>query len=149
MNFEIKVLITEEELRALFLVFQEAFPHFSWSQEDFLATVKNPRMLFIGAFFQEKLVGGIQFSFLFEEAELLNLAVARKMQKKGLGSQLLKAGEIELLKQGIEKIFLEVRKSNFSAQKLYEKQGFYLLNQRKNYYQSPTEDALIYCRDVF
>ena len=41
-------------------------------------------------------------------------------------------------------ITLEVRKSNENAIKLYEKCGFKLIGERKNFYSKPTEDALIY-----
>lgn len=147
MNFKIKILTTEEDVTALFLLFHEIFPHFSWSKEDFLRTFKNPQSLLVGAFLENELVGGSQFSYLFEEAELLNIAVAKKVQKKGLGSSLIQKGQQELACFGVEKIFLEVRESNLSAQKLYEKNGFLLLSRRKNYYHHPLEDALIYCQD--
>ena len=40
---------------------------------------------------------------------------------------------------------LEVRKSNISAQKLYEKNGFKKISVRKNYYDN-IEDAFIYLK---
>ena len=49
----------------------------------------------------------------------------------------------KIIKEGAEEIFLEVRPSNHGARSLYEKLGFQILGVRKNYYQSPVEDALI------
>ena len=40
----------------------------------------------------------------------------------------------------------EVRKSNLAARALYEKLGFSLIGERKNYYKDPTEDACLYRR---
>jgi ribosomal-protein-alanine N-acetyltransferase len=44
---------------------------------------------------------------------------------------------------GAVHVILEVRPSNVSARELYEKFGFTLLGIRKEYYQSPPEDALV------
>ena len=41
-------------------------------------------------------------------------------------------------------VTLEVRKSNGPAIRLYEKCGFEKAGERKNFYSTPTEDALLY-----
>ena len=41
---------------------------------------------------------------------------------------------------------LEVRRSNLAAQRLYERLGFAVAGQRRNYYTHPEEDALILWR---
>ena len=38
---------------------------------------------------------------------------------------------------------LEVRGSNLAARRLYEKNGFETVGKRKNYYEKPTEDAIL------
>ncbi|MGB3863640.1 MAG: GNAT family N-acetyltransferase, partial [Candidatus Aminicenantaceae bacterium] len=45
-------------------------------------------------------------------------------------------------------VFLEVRPSNLSARSLYNKLGFKVLGTRKDYYQTPLEDALIMGRPL-
>ena len=45
--------------------------------------------------------------------------------------------------KGVKRFFLEVRKSNEKALKLYEKAGFTRLSVRKAYYQDPVEDAIV------
>ena len=51
---------------------------------------------------------------------------------------------IENLKsKGVTSLFLEVRESNVSAIKLYEKLGFIKLSVRKNYYEG-VENAINY-----
>ena len=45
--------------------------------------------------------------------------------------------------KGVEKVFLEVRKSNSNAIALYEKFGFSVYAERKNYYTDNGEDALL------
>ncbi len=45
-------------------------------------------------------------------------------------------------------IFLEVRESNLPARRLYEKHGFRETGRRRNYYQNPSEDAILYVRPL-
>ena len=49
-------------------------------------------------------------------------------------------------KNGINSIFLEVRRDNEPAKRLYEKHGFTAVGLRKNYYTAPICDAIIYRR---
>ena len=51
----------------------------------------------------------------------------------------------ECRKANIANIFLEVRKSNLSAIRLYEKKGFNEIGIRNNYYQNrhSKEDAIL------
>ena len=51
---------------------------------------------------------------------------------------LSRAGE-----RGVCSAFLEVRKSNEAAKRLYEKLGFEEAGIRKNFYEFPKEDAVI------
>jgi len=43
----------------------------------------------------------------------------------------------------LQSVYLEVRKSNEAAIELYKKHGFAPVRQRKDYYSSPVEDAIV------
>jgi len=77
------------------------------------------------------------------EAELESVAVAEKLQRRGIGRRLV--GEISgiLGEAGVTKVFLEVRESNTPAQKLYEALGFGATGRRASYYLDPKEDAVV------
>jgi len=47
------------------------------------------------------------------------------------------------LKNGVDRVYLEVRASNRAAIALYEKCGFNCIGKRSAYYRYPTEDALV------
>ncbi len=79
-----------------------------------------------------------------DDAELVFVVTDKEKQRKGYGEYLLK----ETLSQINLPCVLEVRESNISAIRLYEKLGFEMLGKRKNFYQNPTETAIIYKRDV-
>ncbi|UXD21511.1 30S ribosomal protein S18 [Ignicoccus pacificus DSM 13166] len=78
---------------------------------------------------------------------LLSIAVLKKYQGKGIGSQLVKKLIEEALKEGIRYIYLEVRVSNERAQKLYEKHGFKKVKRLAHYYMDG-EDAYVMLIDL-
>jgi ribosomal-protein-alanine N-acetyltransferase len=82
------------------------------------------------------------------EVEILNIAVAGACRRKGIGSALLD----EVLRCATAKsaatAFLEVRASNLAAAEFYARHGFQITGRRRNYYQSPTEDALLLSRPL-
>ena len=95
--------------------------------------------------YQKELKGYIILSQVLDEAHLLNLCVSLKYQGFGLGRELTARGIKEVFKRGARKMFLEVRRSNMRAIRLYESFGFSEIGIRTNYYQgsSLSEDAVV------
>lgn len=73
-----------------------------------------------------------------DEFELLNMAVAVEVRRRGYGRALL----MDVLDRYRGVWFLEVRASNVAAQALYEGLGFHRSGRRREYYRSPPEDAI-------
>jgi len=73
------------------------------------------------------------------EREILNIAVDPAHRNCGIGAVLLH----RLLASATGEVFLEVRESNKSAQRLYRRIGFLDVGLRPQYYEDPPEDALI------
>ncbi|MEN8107881.1 MAG: ribosomal protein S18-alanine N-acetyltransferase [Pseudomonadota bacterium] len=82
------------------------------------------------------------------ESHLLNLCVRPESQQQGIGGELLMHFITLARGHHAEVIFLEVRRSNTAARKLYENKGFNELGSRKDYYPAGDrrEDALILAR---
>lgn len=82
-----------------------------------------------------------------DDAELLNLTIKPEHQAQGLGEKLLRQLLSMGKEAGVKRVFLEVRKSNIVAIKLYQKLGFQSISDRKNYYHhnGVYEDAAIMC----
>lgn len=84
-----------------------------------------------------KVIGFIQIEKHFEITDIINIAVDKEYQNKGIATEL-----IEFIKNDVEeKIMLEVRSRNEAAIKTYEKNGFKVINIRKKYYGD--DDAII------
>jgi ribosomal-protein-alanine N-acetyltransferase len=81
------------------------------------------------------------------EWEIENIAVSKKLHRRGLGMQLVNEILERAAAASVEKVFLEVRESNHPARALYEKCAFVERGRRPAYYCHPAEDAVIYCFD--
>lgn len=77
------------------------------------------------------------------EGEITNVAVDARYRRKGVAGMMMDRVLAEGCELGIEAFTLEVRSSNTPAIRLYEKYGFHSEGVRKNFYDKPTEDALI------
>ena len=83
-----------------------------------------------------------------DEGEILNLAVAEEARSAGNGAALLDASLTWLAGRGAAKAYLEVRRSNAAAIKMYHRAGFATVSVRKDYYRTPAEDAVVMTLDL-
>ena len=84
-------------------------------------------------------------SQLFDEMEILDVAVSSRWRRQGLAECLLQ-NVLNRLPEEIARVLLDVRVSNHPALGLYRKLGFVEDGRRKNYYptvQGGREDALL------
>jgi len=88
-----------------------------------------------------KIVAFAVVSVSFDEGYLHLIAVDSNYRKQGIATNLLNHCERLAIFRGVSKIILDVRKSNESAIKLYEKCGYTKICERKNFYSHPTENA--------
>ena len=94
------------------------------------------------AVIEKNVVGFVNAQLVIDELYINNIAVTRQCRKRGIGELLLK--ELERKVFGIATfVTLEVRLSNDLAQSLYKKCGYEIVGVRKNFYQNPTEDAVL------
>lgn len=116
-----------------------------WNFETFKQELSRRKTtLYLVARHEDDLVGfaGIDLKRADGEAHITNIAVSPSHQKRGLGSKLLRMLIECARKQGCQKVILEVKASNDSAQKIYQELGFKMLARKKNYYEDEQEDAL-------
>lgn len=84
------------------------------------------------------------FRLLAGEGEVLRIGTLPSCRRRGFARALLEHFEAEGEKEGLQKIFLEVRIGNAPARGLYEGLGFREIALRQSYYRDPVEDAVIY-----
>ncbi|MBQ1377154.1 MAG: ribosomal protein S18-alanine N-acetyltransferase [Lachnospiraceae bacterium] len=115
-----------------------------WSEASFREVTEKDRYVFFVASDLTRILGFAGMSVVDTEADITNVAVRKEEQRNGIGRALMKVLKGYARDHGIETVFLEVRASNDPAIALYESEGFRQVGQRKDYYESPREDALIY-----
>ena len=89
------------------------------------------------------IVGYVGIWLMVDEAHIVAIAVRESYRRKGIGETLLLAAIDLALENQQESMTLEVRRSNYPAQTLYEKYRFVKVGVRKRYYSDNHEDALI------
>lgn len=98
----------------------------------------------------DNVMGYCIYNIVFEIAEILRIATCPSQQKKGVAQKLMNEF-IQLCQlHHAERILLEVRATNMPAICFYQKNGFYQIDVRKNYYQDDKGkiDALILQKDI-
>ncbi len=111
-----------------------------WSPQAFKLTQGNSSWVCTE---NELVVGYCVCLSVLDEASIANIAIDPAYQHRGYGTSLLNFVLQELQANGAERIFLDVRRSNLPALMLYSKFGFQTIGLRKNYYDTPPEDALV------
>jgi [ribosomal protein S18]-alanine N-acetyltransferase len=86
-----------------------------------------------------------------EEMHLLNITTAPAYQSQGFGRAMLRRLYVQSRAQGAQALWLEVRRSNERAQRLYLAEGFTQQGLRRAYYPAAAgqrEDALVLMRPL-
>ena len=83
---------------------------------------------------------------VYDELHINTIAVDANLRRQGLARALMTHILDEAAAQGAARTFLEVRRSNLPAQRLYENLGFAVAGVRRDYYTNPEEDALVLSR---
>ena len=114
-----------------------------WRAENVLAELAKPYarfLIFTDDETDSKAAAYICYWVMFEECNILNVAVDLPFRRQGLAKQLVHLVVREALRGGIKKILLDVRKSNQPALELYQGLRFAITHIRKGFY-SDGEDA--------
>lgn len=82
------------------------------------------------------------------EIDLADIAVDPDARRMGIAKRLIGYVYERALENNCGSIFLEVRRSNTAARALYESEGFVIIGERKKYYTSPVEDAVIMKKEL-
>jgi ribosomal-protein-alanine N-acetyltransferase len=139
-------LMKKEDVDQVLAIEQASFS-MPWSRNLFLSEFRSPLVSTLLVALAEgptrTVAGYIVFWLVADEMHILNLAVAPAYRRHGMARQLVLAAIKRAYFKGARRVFLEVRASNAAAQKLYSALGFTGTSVRKEYYDSPVEDAVI------
>lgn len=121
-----------------------------WGWEAYRAELEKPEAVMLvarrnapDALTGRSLSGYIAARINADELHVNNIGVWPESRRQGVGGALLGAALEEAVRRGAVEAVLEVRASNLPARRMYERFGFNVVGDRRNYYRGPVEDAKI------
>lgn len=114
-----------------------------WSYNLFKEALELSNYIYLVGVNNSEVLGYGGVYCVLEEANITNIAVKEPIRNMGIGYGILISLMDEAKKIGMKSMTLEVRESNLAAIHLYEQAGFVSSGKRKNFYDMPTEDAVI------
>lgn len=118
-----------------------------WSYQTFVDCVEVGYQCWVLEDPENKLVSGFGLlSYGAAEGHILNIAIDNYWQGKGHGERMMKHLLSVAKEAGNKSVYLEVRRSNEKALKLYEKLKFIEIGKRVDYYgtkDGSREDAIV------
>ena len=139
------VPMNEENYKSVAAIEAECFSQ-PWSEKTFFEELSNPNAHTYLALDGGEPAGFLSVWEVCGEVSVNNIAVLEKFRRKGIAKALLQKMLCELAEA--DSVTLEVRKSNTAAIALYESFGFERVGERRNFYEKPTEDALLMTKNI-
>lgn len=137
------VTMRRRHVRQVMKIEAQVYPR-PWSSALFLQEiVRRADRIYLAARLEGDVVGygGLITSGL--EAHITTIAVDPAYHRTGVGTKLMIGLVDAAIDRGARTMSLEVRRSNYAAQNMYEKFGFRPVGLRPGYYVETGEDAIV------
>jgi ribosomal-protein-alanine N-acetyltransferase len=133
--------MTITDLDEVLVIEQLSFP-VPWIRNHFLHEISAPHSYPFVALCNGVVTGYVCLTSLFEEAQILDIAVDPQQRGLGIALMLMEFAIGVARDKGAEILALEVRSSNTPAISLYERIGFIRTGCRAKYYEG-RDDAVL------
>lgn len=119
---------------------------FPWSEEDFIRCLQQRNFIGMVAEFDKQIVGFMIYELHKNRLHVLNFAVREEFRRRRVGEQMMRK-LVSKLSQQRNRILLEVRETNLSAQLFFRSAGFRAISLLRAFYEDTPEDAYLmeYC----
>lgn len=138
-QYQIRPLL-KEDIKTAAVIFEAAFIE-PWGEAALLDLLKGKGCFGYCVFdplnTSQQILGFVLCRTLFENGEILTIAVHPEAQGRKLAQKLMQAVHNSALKREAEIMFLEVAVDNIAAIRVYEKLGYKVISTRKKYYRRP------------
>ena len=134
-------------LKGVMAIERQVYPR-PWSPSLFLSEMTAGRSrCYLVALDGREVVGYAGLISYGDEAHVTTIAVEPTQHRRKIGTRLLYELIRESQRMGAHAVSLEVRVTNWGAQRMYARFGFRPVGVRKGYYQETNEDALVMWTD--
>lgn len=117
------------------------------SEAELLKMLASGNNVLLVAKCGEERAGYVGAYTVCRESDIVTVATAPAFRRKGVAKSLL-ISLFESLSGESDALFLEVRESNTAARALYSLLGFTETGIRRGYYKNPSENAVLYKKDL-
>lgn len=135
-----------EHIRAVKALLDRCFGASSWSREAIKGELGKADAVCLIAVEDGRVIGFLAFEQVLDEGSIIEVAVHPDYRRRGIARQMI--ADVINSAEHLAAVFLEVRESNTPAIALYESLGFGKISIRKDYYDHPKENAVVYQRST-
>ncbi len=140
--FSLEIILADQSHIKAIAELEKACFSTPWSEKTLIDAMQNGTKFFV-AIKDGNVLGYIGISVILDECYITNVAVFENYRKQGVASAILTYLMDFAKENRLSFISLEVRESNLNAISLYSKFRFEKVGIRKNFYESPKENAII------
>ncbi len=140
----------QEDLEKIAAIEQVSFPD-PWSVDSLWTFASDDTVRTLVTAKEKEsgdLVGYYALQYVLDEAEIAILAVAVKYRRQGVGRELIDEIKSFCKRKKITTLHLEVRSENEAAIHLYRAMGFEEVGRRRDYYEKPIDDAILFSLSI-
>lgn len=113
-----------------------------WTEQGIAESIENENTYLYIATVNDEVAGYMGVQIFSGEGYVTNVATLPEFRRIGVARALI----LEVLKNEMEFLTLEVRESNTPAISLYKSLDFVEVGKRPRFYREPTEDAVLMTR---
>ena len=136
------VKLNKSHLSEILAIENDSFSN-PWTRDMLLAELDKDITGCEGLQVDGRLAGFCLYWVICDEGHVVDIAVNPGDRNKGYGEKILESALRHMKEAGAASVFLELRVSNTSARRLYERAGFKEIYLRRGYYSEDGEDALV------
>ena len=116
---------------------------FPWCEDDFIRCLRQRNCIGMVAEYDERVVGFMIYELHKNQLHILNFSVNETFRRRGVGKQMVGKLISKLSHQRRNRILLEVRETNLSAQLFFRDMGFRAVTVMRDHYDDTIEDAYV------
>ena len=116
---------------------------FAWTEEDFVRCLRQRNCIGMVSEFNDRVVGFMVYELHKNRLHVLNFAVHPDFQRQGVGNRMVEKLISKLSYQRRNRIILEVRETNLTAQLFFRDLGFRAISVLRDFYEDTVEDAYL------
>ena len=139
--------MTEADVDAVAELEKEIFSD-AWTSKSIYETFCQQQAFIAVAEENGEIAGYCIVYYVMDEGEIARIAVNPQKQRRGFGRHLLDYSSFLCREKGVARLLLDVRESNETAKRFYENYGFTEDGVRRNFYQMPTENAVLMSKNI-